>query len=194
MTDGERISTAERLVVDVLPDAPIWEGLTVAGVVVDESEVCVDRTWGPDGGPGDVTGSAGYVVVSFPDQTLGQPQDGVCSDYAPAAPTEVPTVDVPSDVADEPGLLVSTDYGDKWPLTVPYVVVGCEPITAGGRNRQVVTVEAPDGTIHAGNGTAKDHTDHSALDPIWADDPDVDGLKIDISPVTEAGLALCERG
>jgi hypothetical protein len=90
---------------------------------VSDTEVCVDRTYGPDGGLDGKGGSAGYVVVTFPEETLGEPQDGKCRDYAPEAEPE--PVDVPYDLADEPGLMVSTDYGDDWPLTVDYGVVEC---------------------------------------------------------------------
>ncbi|SDK71995.1 Protein of unknown function [Cryobacterium psychrotolerans] len=191
MTDAERITTAERIVLDELSDAPVWEGVTASGVAVDDSEVCVDRTYGPTGGLDGIGGNAGYVVVTFPSKALGEPQEGVCADYAPVAPSEVAPVEVPDAVADDPGLLVSTDYRDKWPLTVPYVVAQCENITAGGMNLQVLTIDTPDGTTYAANGTAKDHTDYPSLDPVWADNPDVDGLKIDISPIIDAGLMLC---
>ncbi|MBO0609883.1 hypothetical protein [Myceligenerans salitolerans] len=80
MSDAERVATAERLVLDDLPDAPIWDGLTVEGVVIDGSDVCVDRTYGEDGGLDGQGGNAGYVVVSFPGETLGAPADGTCSD------------------------------------------------------------------------------------------------------------------
>ncbi|WP_235825351.1 DUF2511 domain-containing protein [Agromyces badenianii] len=191
MTDAERIATAETLVLGELPDAPVWEGITAVGVVVDDAEICVDRTYGPSGGLDGVGGNAGYVVVTFPDETLGEPQDGFCAEYAPVVRTEAAPVEVPDAVGHEPGLLVSTDFGDDWPLTVPYVVAHCGNITAGNMNLQVVTIDAPDGTTYAANGTAKDHTEYPSLDPIWADNPDVDGLKIDISPIIDAGLVLC---
>jgi hypothetical protein len=193
MSDAERVARAEQLVKGELSDAPIWAGMTFGAVVVDETEVCVDRNWGPGGGPGGVVGgaSAGYVLVVFPRETLGEPQDGVCADYAPVAVAAPPTVDVPSSVSGKPGLLVSTDFGVDWPLTVPYVVVGCEEKTVGGRLLQLVTLETPDGTAHAVNGSARDHTNLPDITPIWAVNPEVDGLNIDISPVIEAGLALC---
>lgn len=188
-----RIAQAEKLVVDVLPGAPIWKGLTVVGVVVDKQQVCVDRYWGPSGGVGDAApgSSAGYVVVTFPGGKLGEPQDGACSTYKPKPVTTPKPVDVPKAVANDPGLLVSTDFGDEWPLTVPYVVAHCDNITAGGMRLQVVTIDAPNGKTYAANGTAKDHTDYPALNPIWANDPDVDGLKVNIGPIIAAGLALC---
>jgi len=189
MTDPERISAAEGAVEKSLPDAPIWVGMTFKGVVVDADEVCVDRTWAPGGGPEDKGGNAGYVVVWFPAETLGEPQEGFCVDYTVAEP--VSPVEVPAGVADDPDLVVSSDYGDEWPLTVPYAVVHCEEIVAGGRVLQVASLTAPDGTTYAANGTAKDHGNFADIDPIWAPDPDVDSLKIDISPIIEAALKGC---
>ena len=192
LTDEERVAKAETAVKAELPNAPIWKGMTFKGVVVDESEICVDRTWAPGGGPDHVGGNAGYVVVSFPAVTLGKPQDGTCAGYAPAAAKAPTKVEVPSEIVKDPGLLVSTTFGDKWPLTVPYVVAHCEGITVAGRHLQVATVDAPDGKTYAANGTAKDHGNHLDIDPIWAPNPDVSGLKIDISPVIDAALALCD--
>ncbi len=166
--------------------------MTFKGVVVDEAKICVDRTWAPGGGPEKLGGNAGYVVVSFPAVMVGKPQDGTCADYAPAEAKAPATVEVPSEIAKDPGLLISTDFGDKWPLTVPYVVAHCEDVTVAGRPLKVATVEAPDGKTYAANGTAKDHGNYLDIDPIWAPHPDVSGLKIDISPVIDAALALCD--
>jgi len=192
LTDAERVTKAEAAVKAELPNAPIWKGMTFKGVVVDESEICVDRTWAPGGGPDDRGGNAGYVVVSFPSVALGKPQDGTCAGYTPASTKEPATVDVPSEIAKDPGLLVSTTFGDKWPLTVPYVVAHCEDITVAGRHLQVATLDAPDGKTYAANGTAKDHGNYLDIDPIWAPNPDVSDLKIDISPVIDAARALCD--
>lgn len=194
LTDAERIKRAESLVLAALPDIPVWEGVTATGVIVDDSEVCVDRFYGPGGGAGDTPAfaSAGYVVVDFPSEELGEPLDGLCSDHAPSAAAPPADVDVPADVADNPGLLVSSDYDDDWPLTVPYAIVDCEGVEAGGMALEAVSVETSDGDVYAGNGTAKDHRGLPDVDPIWADNPNVEGLKIDFSPITEAGLALCD--
>ena len=59
MSDAERVTTAEGLVVSALPDAPIWEGLTAKGTVLDDADVCVDRTYGDDGGLDGAGGGAG---------------------------------------------------------------------------------------------------------------------------------------
>lgn len=193
LSDADRLARAEQLVKGELPDAPIWEGMTFLGAVVDETAVCVDRNWGPGGGPGEIPagGVAGYVIVTFPGESLGEPQDGICADYALAAEVPVVPVDVPASVEGEPGLIVSTDFGEDWPLTTPYAVVRCEEKIIDGRTLQLVTLDTPDGAEYAVNGTARDHTDLPDIFPVWADNPDVDGLKIDMSPVTGRGLALC---
>lgn len=191
LTDAERVTKAEAAVQAELPNAPIWKGMTFKGIVVDESEICVDRTWAPGGGLDHLGGNAGYVVVSFPAVALGKPKDGACAGYAPAAAKAPAKVEVPAEKAKDPGLLVSTTFGDKWPLKVPYVVAHCQGITVAGRPLKVATVDAPDGKTYAANGTAKDHGNYLDIDPIWAPNPDVSGLKIDISPVTDAALALC---
>ncbi|MBU4214769.1 MAG: hypothetical protein KJ792_08950 [Actinobacteria bacterium] len=82
MTDAERVAAAEAAVVGELPDAPIWEGLTVKGVVVDDTAVCVDRTYREGGGIDGKGGNAGYVVVTFPGATTGEPKDGTCAKSA----------------------------------------------------------------------------------------------------------------
>lgn len=185
MTSAEAAALAE------LPDAPIWKGMTFDGVVVNESEICVDRTWRPGGGIDHKGGNAGYVVVSFPEFAPGEPQDGLCASYAPAEAKTPVTVEVPAAVANDPGLLVSTTYGDEWPLTVPYAVAHCDEISVAGRTLQVATLDGPDGKTYAANGTAKDHGDYLDIDPIWAPNLDVSGLEIDITPVIDAALELC---
>jgi hypothetical protein len=192
LTDAERVSKAEAAVQAELPNAPIWKGMTFTGVVVDQSEICVDRTWAPGGGADKLGGNAGYVVVSFPADALGNPKDGACAGYAPAAAKSPAKIEVPAAVANDPGLLISTTVGDKWPLKVPYVVAHCQGITVAGRALKVATVDAPDGKTYAANGTAKNHGNYADIDPIWAPNPDVAGLKIDMSPVTDAALALCD--
>jgi hypothetical protein len=189
--DAEMVSRAEDLVRGERGDAPIWEGVTAKGKLVDAETVCVDRTYGPTGGLDGDGGNAGYVVVTFPGEELGEPQDGKCKDFAPEPAVEPVPVDVPAEVEGDPGLLVRTDYGAQWPLKVDYAVVSCESKTVMGRELLIVTMEDPDGNAYAVNGTAQDHTDFPDIRPIWADDPDVDGLKIDIGPVIDAGLALC---
>lgn len=192
MSESEMTRRAEAAAKNSLPDAPIWEGMKFKGSVIDDSTVCVDRTWARNGGLDGKGGNAGYVVVTFPDESLGEPQDGVCADVAGSAePDAAPPVQVPDDVKGEPGLVTRDDLGTEWPLTVDYAILACEPKTAGGMDLQIATLTAPDGTVYALNGTAKDHTDYADLAPIWADDPDVEGLKINIGPLIDQARALC---
>jgi hypothetical protein len=193
LSEEEMIQRAEAAVEGELPkDVPIWEGVTFAGSAVDESTVCVDRRWPKGGGVDNKGGSAGYVLVTFPAEALGEPTDGVCSDVS-AAPTEdpLPEVQVPDEFASEPGLVTHTDLGNEWPLTVEYGVLECDNATAGQIDLQIATFTGPDGTVYALNGTAKDHTNAADIDPIWADDPEVEGLKISIGSLIDRALALC---
>ena len=183
------IAEAETAVKNELPDIPIWEGTRFNGEYLSESEVCVDRTYGRGGGLDGKGGNAGYVMVTFPGAETGEPQDGLCANAMPEAGPE--PVQVPAELEDEPGLVSRNDLGDEWPLTVDYGVLLCENDAAGDIALQIVTFQDPSGKMYAFNGTAKTHTDLPAIDPIWADDPDVDGLKIDMGPLNERGLALC---
>ena len=83
---------------------------------------------------------AGYVIVTIPDEDLGDPHDGLCADYVPSADAPTPDVDVPNALRNDPGRLVSSDFGDEWPLAVPFVVVSCEERIAGGMVLQLVTL------------------------------------------------------
>lgn len=188
----ELVQRAEELVMADLPDAPIWEGVTAKGLYVSDTEVCVDRTYGPTGGVGGEGGNAGFVVVKFPSEELSEPQDGTCATESRGPEPQPSEVDVPAELEDDPGLLVSTEYGDKWPLVVPYGVAECEHIDAGGRQLQAITFLDPSGKRWAVNGTAQSHTQHPEIRPIWADDPDIDGAKIDISPIIDKGFEVCE--
>lgn len=192
LSQPDMIKGAVATVEGSLPDAPIWEGMTFAGSVVDDKTVCVDRTYRPGGGLNGKGGSAGYVLVTFPGKTMGEPTDGVCADVAGAPPSEsAAPVAVPDDVKGKPGLITRTDLGKEWPLTVDYGVMACEDKTAGGMALQIATFTAPDGTEYALNGTAKDHTDAKDIAPIWADNPQTAGLKISIGPLIDRARALC---
>ena len=84
----------------------------------------------------------------------------------------------------------------KWGLTWETwwgrpAYVACRNITAGGMALKVATFATEDGTEYALNGTAKDHTDAADIDPIWAPDPEMEGLKINIGPLIDRALALC---
>lgn len=183
------ISHAETAAEDELPDIPLWDGTTFSGSTVDESTVCVDRTYRDGGGVGGKGGSAGYVLVTFPGETVGEPQDGVCSDASGAPKSrESDPVAVPDSAKEDPGLVTRTDLGSEWPLAVDYGIVTCKDETG---NAKSAIFTAPNGTKYALNGTAKSFTDGADINPIWADDPDVEGLKIPIGALIKHALTLC---
>lgn len=72
--------------------------------------------------------------------------------------------------------------GWEWPLTVDNATVFC-----GGNGRLVLNSE---GTNYALNGLAKGDGLRD-LNPIWKDDPDVSGLKIDAGGLTEWATQAC---
>ncbi|MDM2419343.1 DUF2511 domain-containing protein [Mycobacteroides abscessus] len=70
-----------------------------------------------------------------------------------------------------------------WPLTVPEGVLRC-------RN-MAVTFTTLDGTTYAVNGTAR--TKYPGLEPIWKPHPEVSGARMDIGPLLNKGLTLCNK-
>ena len=91
------------------------------------------------------------------------------------------------------------DYGDKWPLTVAEAEIHCEQVS----DRPVlamVWVEA-DGFAYPLNGTAisllKDKRPElkvRALMSIWRDSPTFPGSRVNIGPLIDDGLEMCESG
>ncbi|MFB7288992.1 DUF2511 domain-containing protein [Actinacidiphila glaucinigra] len=69
-----------------------------------------------------------------------------------------------------------------WPFTVGSGQIGCQ---GGG----AVTFAAQ-GRAYALNGTAREFG-WPAIDPIWRDDPETAGLKMNISEVLDAALRIC---
>jgi hypothetical protein len=81
--------------------------------------------------------------------------------------------------------LQRADYGDDWPLTVDSGTVRCEHGT------QVVFESG--GKTYAVNGAAtSQRPDLPDVAEIWADNPAGQPPKLDISPIVDAGLELCE--
>ena len=62
------VAKAEKIVADELPDIPLWKGTTFTGAYESKTKVCPDRTF--KNGT-----NAGYVVVTFPKGSTGEPQE-----------------------------------------------------------------------------------------------------------------------
>jgi hypothetical protein len=73
-----------------------------------------------------------------------------------------------------------------WPFTVDSATLMCTKGAGGERVTVVANRE-----MYALNGTAKSANLWPPFDPIWLDDPQVPGLKVNIGPMIERGRALC---
>lgn len=85
-----------------------------------------------------------------------------------------------------PGFVSRATFGERWPLTVEEGVLACR----GSGGVGAVTFTAGN-TTYAVNGIAVQDGTFTDIKAIWADNPDVAGLKKDIGPLIERGLALC---
>ncbi len=88
-------------------------------------------------------------------------------------------------VAHDNSMLVNgTCFTGDWPLSIEEGTLWCYPAFA-------VTIMAG-GTEYALNGLARGRGEWAEVDPIWVDNPDIEGFKIDIGPLIDLGLTLCE--
>lgn len=88
--------------------------------------------------------------------------------------------------------VTSAEYGEAWPFTVTSGTVGYEPLQVGDRKLAILTFESG-GKIYALNGIARSRIKQRGfleIDAIWRDNPKIEGLKINISPIIQRGLAL----
>lgn len=92
--------------------------------------------------------------------------------------------------ATAPGEVTRAEFGDEWPFTVASGTLSCD----GSRGLGSVIFTAPDGTRYGLNGTAQDQLGLPAIDPIWRYQPGMAKyeLRVDIGPLIDRGLALCE--
>ncbi|MFS8104661.1 YebY family protein [Lentzea alba] len=117
-----------------------------------------------------------------PTVSTATPTSTILSVSAPAPTTTTNQTRNPTQARREPGEVRREDFGEKWPLTVDAGIVRCQngavTFTANGFNYDV-------------NGTAMTKNRGKKIDEIWADNPKVPGLKINISPIIDLGLKLC---
>ncbi|WP_235683318.1 DUF2511 domain-containing protein [Mycolicibacterium fluoranthenivorans] len=85
------------------------------------------------------------------------------------------------------GLVERETWTDgPWPFTVDSATLFCTSGAGGDRLTVVANRE-----MYALNGTAKSSGLYPPFDAIWADDSNADGLKVNIGPMIDHGLALC---
>jgi hypothetical protein len=78
------------------------------------------------------------------------------------------------------------ELGDAWPLDVTSGTLTCYQGTNDVTFRFA-------GKEYAVNGSAAAREDAYPIDPIWRDGPHNNGSKMPMSPLIEAGLALCKN-
>jgi len=129
------------------------------------------------------------------------PSDTVPADNVPAAsPQAANTVTAPDTEFEEPATTTQQDpedgnrtritvyeetfeeeYGEEWPLTVPEATLVLLPFS--------VIIARTEQGVFAMNGTAQNHG-YAPIDPIWRDNPDIPGTKINIGPLRDALMDL----
>jgi len=100
----------------------------------------------------------------------------------------------------EPTLSVKvteTEYGDKWPFTVPEGIIYYEPVPYPNPKVKlaILTFKVGD-KIYALNGLASSRIKQRGylkIDEIWKPDPEIPGTKISVSPIIDRGLKLGEK-
>jgi 3-oxoacyl-ACP reductase-like protein len=73
------VAAAVAAVRDELPDIPYWKSAKFKGTVITSDKVCVDRTVTKQSAETLGGGRTSHVVVTFPDLSTGEPQDGPCA-------------------------------------------------------------------------------------------------------------------
>ncbi|WP_461027740.1 DUF2511 domain-containing protein [Streptomyces sparsus] len=99
-----------------------------------------------------------------------------CADGEAGA--EPPAADVDTKATSE---ITRADV-DPWPFTVDAGTLACD--------QGKITFEA-DGTEYGLTGSAQ--SKYAKPDAIWADDPDVPGVKTSLGSVIKAGMELCKE-
>jgi hypothetical protein len=75
------------------------------------------------------------------------------------------------------------DYGKDWPFSVEKGVVDCVDGSAA--------IFKVGNKSYSLNGTAEGRG-YAPIDPIWLDNPELSGLKINISPMIDLALKQCK--
>lgn len=142
-----------------------------------------------------------FAVAVAPDED----EDEGSGNDAPGGtvPSGAPDVTLPADqiplvgradATHESSQIRAADYGEDWPLAVDHGLVVCESWPAPFERLAVFFVD-PDGTVYAVNGTALGTAEEhgwAEIEAIWLPNPAIEGSKIAITPVIQAGLDICD--
>lgn len=82
----------------------------------------------------------------------------------------------------DPGFVSAAQYGERWPLTVEWGIVRCEPHGA-------LLFRAPDGTEYI--DTMMDANGYPSISAIWKDTGNPASPKLSLDPIIEVGEKLC---
>jgi len=88
-----------------------------------------------------------------------------------------------------PDMLTAIDSSAQWPFIdgINKVTIHC----AGSNELTITTDDSDYPGEYALNGLARQTGQYDDIMDIWADDPDMAGLKINIEPVTDFALSAC---
>jgi hypothetical protein len=75
------VNRAERAARTDKPNIPLWKGAVFHGTAVSDTEVCVDQTLTEESAAavGRTGNRTSHVVVTLPELTIGEAQDGSCA-------------------------------------------------------------------------------------------------------------------
>jgi len=93
--------------------------------------------------------------------------------------------------SDPQNFVTSTEYGDKWPYTIPEGRLSCTSNVVAGYQKQYITIEHA-GVTYAINGSARSSGRYQPLEKIWRDNPAYPGSKIPDPGIIQKGLRLCD--
>ena len=82
------------------------------------------------------------------------------------------------------GLVTSEELGERWPFTVGSGHVEC---LEGG-----TPVFRTGGTTYALTGYGATNLGFPEIDPIWRDNPNIEGVKISLTPITDRARDRCD--
>lgn len=103
--------------------------------------------------------------------------------------TAYPSTGTPTGISNRPaGLVEQETWTDgPWPFTSDRATLNC---TKGAEGERVTVIANQE--MYALNGTAKSANLWPDFDVIWRDDSNTPGMKVNIGPMLDRGLALCE--